>query len=65
MLFDHGADAISAMLIAFQIFKAIQYYHMQYVFYFLALIIMIPNLLGIWTQYGTGHFTLQIINPID
>jgi len=38
---------------------------MQYNIYFIAIIAMIPNFLAIWTQYGTGQFKLQIINPID
>jgi hypothetical protein len=26
---------------------------------------MIPNFLGLWTQYGVGEFKLDRINPID
>jgi len=65
MIFDHGADSITAMLVGFQIIKVIQYYRMGVIFYYMAYIIMIPNFLAIWTQYGTGHFDFQCINPID
>lgn len=26
---------------------------------------MVPNFLGLWTQYGVGEFKLDRINPID
>lgn len=65
MLFDHGCDAISSMLVGLQFLKLLQCQDIESSFYLLVLIILIPNFLVIWCQYGTGSFHFDEINPID
>lgn len=65
MLFDHGCDAISSMLVGLQFIRLIQADNLEITFYALVLLIMVPNFLIIWTQYGIGSFHFDVINPID
>ncbi len=54
MLFDHGADALSGMIVGVQILKVIQAQNAEWGLYAIVFIIMIPNFLGLWTQYSVG-----------
>ena len=65
MLFDHGCDAISSMLVGIQFIRLLQADDIEIAFYALVFLIMIPNFVVIWTQYGIGSFHLDAINPID
>ena len=65
MLFDHGCDAISSMLVGLQFVRLIQADSLETTFYALVFLIMIPNFLIIWTQYCIGAFHFDVINPID
>lgn len=65
MLFDHGCDAISTTLVGIQFVKLIQCQDVEMTFYFLVIILFIPNFLIIWTQYATGAFHFDEINPVD
>ena len=65
MLFDHGCDAISSMLVGLQFIRIIQAQDIETSFYAMVVIVMIPNFVVIWTQYGIGTFHLDAINPID
>jgi hypothetical protein len=65
MLFDHGCDAISSMLVGIQVMRIMQIDDSEISFYAVFFIIMIPNFVLIWTQYGIGAFHLDVINPID
>ncbi len=65
MLFDHGCDAISSMLVGLQFIRLIQADDIEITFYAIVFLIMIPNFLVIWTQYGIGAFHFDEINPID
>lgn len=65
MLFDHGCDAISSMLVGLQFLKIIQAQDIELSFYAIVGLIMIPNFIMIWTQYGIGAFHFDAINPID
>lgn len=65
MLFDHGCDAISSMLVGLQFLKLLQCQDIETSMYLLVLVVLIPNFLVIWCQYGTGGFHLDEINPID
>lgn len=64
-MFDHGCDAISSMLVGIQFIRLIQADSVEIAFYALVFLIMIPNFLVIWTQYGIGAFHFDVINPID
>lgn len=65
MLFDHGCDAISSMLVGVQVIRMMQADDSEIAFYAVFSIIMIPNFVLIWTQYGIGAFHLDVVNPID
>ena len=65
MLFDHGCDAISSMLVGIQFVRLLQAQDVELTFYAVIVLIMVPNFVVIWTQYGIGSFHLDEINPID
>ena len=64
MLFDHGADAVSAFIIALQFMKII---HLSYEMRLFTIFIFIMNtyFCAMWSQYCVGFFRLGRINPID
>lgn len=65
MLFDHGCDAITSMLVGIQFLRLIQVQHVEGGFYAIIALIMVPNFILIWVQYGIGAFHLDVVNPID
>lgn len=64
MLFDHGADAVSAFLIGGQVIKILD---LTYSFRILTIFIfiMIVYFCAMWSQYTVGYFKLGRINPVD
>lgn len=64
MLFDHGADAVTAFLLAVQVMKII---NISYGFQLLSIYILIMSVyfFAMWSQYSVGFFKLGRINPVD
>ena len=64
MLFDHGADAVSAFLLAAQTMKILG---LSYNIQLFAIYIFIMNtyFCAMWSQYCVGYFRLGRINPVD
>jgi hypothetical protein len=64
MLFDHGADAISAFFLAIQWMKILK---LPYGFQLFCLYTMIMNtyFCAMWSQYSIGYFKLGRVNPVD
>ena len=64
MLFDHGADAVTAFLLAIQMMKIM---HASYSLQLFLIYTMIMNLYfcAMWSQYSVGYFKLGRINPVD
>lgn len=64
MLFDHGADAVSAFLLALQVLKILNFPFSVQLF---AIFICIMNayFCAMWSQYCIGYFRLGRINPVD
>lgn len=65
MLFDHGADAITAVLFGFQIFVVFGIRSENLFIFLIVYFVLYPNFAGLWNQYSIGHFKLERINPID
>ena len=64
MLFDHGADAVSAFLLALQVMKILNLsYNMQ--LFAIFIFIMNTYFCAMWSQYCIGYFRLGRINPVD
>lgn len=64
MLFDHGADAISAFLLGLQVMKILK---LPFSFQLLTIYIFIMNtyFCAMWSQYSVGYFKLGRVNPVD
>lgn len=64
MLFDHGADAVSAFFLAVQVMKILK---LSYSMQLFCIYTMIMNLYfcAMWSQYTVGYFKLGRINPVD
>ena len=64
MLFDHGADAVTAFLLALQCMKIL---NLSYDMQLFAIYIFIMNtyFCAMWSQYCVGYFRLGVINPVD
>lgn len=64
MLFDHGADAVTAFLLALQTMKILK---VTYGLQLLCLYAFIMNtyFCAMWSQYCVGFFKLGRINPVD
>jgi hypothetical protein len=65
MLFDHGADAITASLMGQQIAIMFGIQNENFNIFLLGYFVLYPNFAGLWNQYSIGHFNLDRINPID
>ena len=65
MLFDHGADAITAVLFGFQISVVFGVQSYNFNIFLMVYVVLYPNFAGLWNQYSIGHFKLDRINPID
>ena len=65
MLFDHGADAITAVLFGIQLIVLFGITSENTSMLLLVYFVLYPNFAGIWNQYSIGHFNLDRINPID
>ena len=65
MLFDHGADAITGVLVGFQISIIFGIQDHDLNMFLLVYFVLYPNFAGLWNQYSIGHFKLDRINPID
>ena len=65
MLFDHGADSITAVLFGIQILTIFHIYHEDFALFNIIFMVLIPNFVALWNQYSTGFFDLDRINPID
>lgn len=65
MLFDHGADAITAVLFGFQIIILFGIQSHDIAILMIVYFVLYPNFAGLWNQYSIGHFKLDRINPID
>lgn len=64
MLFDHGADAVSAFLLAIQVMKILGLsYNMQ--LFAICIFIMNTYFCAMWSQYCVGYFRLGVVNPVD
>lgn len=65
MLFDHEADAITAVFLGLQISTVfgVQSYNLN--MFMLVYIVLYPNFAGLWNQYSIGYFKLDRINPVD
>lgn len=53
------------MLVGIQFLRMVQVQDIEIGFYAVVALIMLPNFMMIWTQYGIGAFHLDAINPID
>ena len=64
MLFDHGADAVTAFLVALQSMKIL---NLSYDMQLFAIYIFIMNsyFCAMWNQYCVGYFRLGRVNPVD
>lgn len=65
MLFDHGADAITAVLFGIQLIVLFGVTSHNLCIFMVVHFVLYPNFAGIWNQYSIGHFNLDRINPID
>ena len=65
MLFDHGADAITAVIFGLQIAITFGVQNKDLYIALLFYVVFYPNFVGLWNQYSIGHFNLDRINPID
>ena len=65
MLFDHGADAITAVLFGFQLIVLFGIQSHDMAIFLIVYFVLYPNFAGLWNQYSIGHFKLDRINPID
>lgn len=65
MLFDHGADAITAVLFGFQLIVLFGIQSHDMCIFLIVYFVLYPNFAGLWNQYSIGHFKLDRINPID
>jgi hypothetical protein len=65
MLFDHGADAITAVLFGLQLLVLFGITNSNFSIFLVVYMVLYPNFAGIWNQYSIGHFKLDRINPID
>jgi hypothetical protein len=65
MLFDHGADAITAVLFGIQIAAVFGVQNRDHCILMMVYFVLYPNFVGLWNQYSIGHFKLDRINPID
>lgn len=64
MLFDHGADAVTAFLLSVQVMK---FCKISYEFQLINTFLLIMNLYfcAMWSQYSVGYFKLGRVNPVD
>ena len=64
MLFDHGADAVSAFFLTVQVMKILK---ISYGLQLLTIYTFIMNtyFCAMWSQYCVGYFKLGRINPVD
>lgn len=64
MLFDHGADAVSAFFLAVQVMKILK---LSYGLQLIAIYAFIMNtyFCAMWSQYCVGYFKLGRVNPVD
>ena len=65
MLFDHGADAITAVIFGFQLVVVFGVQSSDLCILIIVYFVLYPNFAGLWNQYSIGHFKLDRINPID
>ena len=65
MLFDHGADAITAVFFGLQIAAIFGVYNKDLCTFLMFYFVLYPNFVCLWNQYSIGHFNLDRINPID
>jgi phosphatidylglycerophosphate synthase len=65
MLFDHGADAITAVLFGIQLLCVFGVQSYDLSIFLACYFVFYPNFAGLWNQYSIGHFNLDRINPID
>ena len=65
MLFDHGADAITAVLFGIQIVVLFGITSEDLSIILVVYFVLYPNFAGLWNQYSIRHFNLDRINPID
>lgn len=58
MLFDHGADAVIAFLLAIQVMEILQISSPAVKIFTLAGLVMLIYFCALWSQYSIGYFRL-------